>query len=68
MAETVYLALRCSDGIDLQHFAVNFGQPFVATYPEAISRCAPHLVTVGGRAHLDVEGWLVYNHLIENFL
>ncbi len=68
MSEAVYLALRCCDGIDLPQFAATFGQSFSAAYPVAISRCSPNLSTVAGRTRLDVADWLLYNHLIENFL
>jgi len=68
MAEAVYLALRCRDGVDIHQFFTQFGCSFATTYSAAISRCAPHLITDDRRAHFDVEGWLLYNHYIENFL
>lgn len=68
MAEAVYLALRCSDGLDLRSFHDTFGQSFSSAYSAAISRCAPHLLITDTSARLDVVGWLLYNYLIENFL
>ncbi|OQY18294.1 MAG: hypothetical protein B6I36_07270 [Desulfobacteraceae bacterium 4572_35.1] len=68
MAETVYLALRCRDGVDLTQFAATFDQTFQSVYSTAMERCSHHLTTTSQRSSLDVEGWLLYNYLIENFL
>ncbi|MEA3464729.1 MAG: radical SAM family heme chaperone HemW [Thermodesulfobacteriota bacterium] len=68
MAEFVYLALRCSSGIDEQRFETTFVQSFAEQFTRAISRCSPHLSLSNQRWRFDVEGWLLYNHLIENFM
>lgn len=68
MAETAYLALRCSDGVDTCQFENVFDQPFARRFARAISRCGSHLSLSNQHWRFDVNGWLLYNHLIENFL
>lgn len=68
MFETVYLMLRCRDGIDAVDFQSIYDQSFATAYPVAIDQCAPYLSLNNGRWSLSVEGWLLYNYLIENFL
>lgn len=68
MFEIVYLLLRCREGIDEADFKRRFGQSFAAVYATAIGQCPPYLSLKDGRWSLSVEGWLLYNYLIENFL
>ena len=68
MFETVYLMLRCRDGIDDVVFQCRYGQSFASAFAVAIEQCGPYLTCNNDRWRLDVDGWLLYNYLIENFL
>jgi oxygen-independent coproporphyrinogen-3 oxidase len=68
MAETLYLGLRTAEGVGEEAFVQRFGQGVADAFPEAVARCEPHLVLDGGRWRLDLNGWLIYDHLIEAFL
>lgn len=68
MAEYVYLALRCRAGVDGAAFQSCFGQSFAEVFASAIHRCSAHLHKSDERWWFDVDGWLLYDHFIENFL
>lgn len=68
MFETVYLMLRCRSGVSEVDFQRCYGQSFASTFAVAIERCRPYLSCNDGQWQLDVDGWLLYNHLIEKFL
>ncbi|MCD6527119.1 MAG: radical SAM family heme chaperone HemW [Desulfuromonas sp.] len=68
MAEAVYLALRCKDGLDVQRFEKRYAMNFVQHFSGALKRCGAHVTLRDGRCSLDVEGWLLFNYLIEDFL
>jgi oxygen-independent coproporphyrinogen-3 oxidase len=68
MAESAYLALRCSDGVDEERFATTFDHDFNDVFAAALANCQPHVIRGSHRVGFDSAGWLVYNHLIENFL
>jgi oxygen-independent coproporphyrinogen-3 oxidase len=68
MAETAYLALRCAEGIDEAAFLRRFGIGFAEAFPVAVKRCGPHLICRQGRWRLDLQGWLLFDHLINPFL
>ncbi len=68
MAETLYLALRTSDGIDRNLFTENFGiEPEVA-FPKAFKALESRLILKDNCYSFTVEDWLVYDHLISKFL
>lgn len=68
MFEMVYLLLRCREGVDEVDFQRRYDHSFATVYATAIDQCAPYLTLNNGRWALSVEGWLLYNSLIENFL
>lgn len=68
MFEYVYLMLRCNAGIEEEDFQRRYGRSFADIYGVAIERCAPSLACDEGRWRLNIDGWLLYNYLIENFL
>ncbi len=68
MAETLYLGLRTAAGIDESAFAAHFGAGVAQAFPAAVRRCGERLSLVAGRWRFDLEGWLLYDHLISAFL
>jgi oxygen-independent coproporphyrinogen-3 oxidase len=68
MAETLYLGLRTAEGVSEEAFVQRFGQSVADAFPEAVARCEPHLVLEDGRWRMDLNGWLIYDHLITEFL
>lgn len=68
LAETLYLGLRTAAGVDEAAFAARFGCGVAAACPAAVERCRGRLTRSAGRWHFDLEGWLLYDHLITAFL
>lgn len=68
MAETLYLGLRTSDGIDRQAFFTLFGVYPEEAYPEAFSQLEGRLLRHGEHWSFSPESWLLYDHLISHFL
>ena len=68
MNETCYLALRTADGIDAAAFCQRFGQTLQQAYPRAQQRLGTALVTDAAGWRLTPEGWLLYDHLVQEFL
>lgn len=68
MAETLYLGLREAAGVDEARFRERFGQGVAEAYPVAVEKTVDYLVYEKGRWHFTLSGWLLYNHLIQNFL
>jgi len=68
MAETVYLALRTSDGIDRKQFYATFGLQPEEAYPKAFSQLFDRLQQSDDRWIFKPDSWLVYDHLISHFL
>ena len=68
MAETLYLGLRTAEGVIDTAFSQRFGRSIAEVFPTAIKRCGERLHHDEGRWHFDLEGWLLYDHLISNFL
>ena len=68
MAETLYLGLREAAGVDEARFRERFEQGVAEAYPAAIKKAADHLLYKKGRWHFTLSGWLLYDHLIQNFL
>ncbi|MDX2493991.1 MAG: radical SAM family heme chaperone HemW [Desulfuromusa sp.] len=70
MKEYVYLALRTSDGIEQEEFEQKFNLPLQQAFPEALNKATdylhPSLTT--GRYSCNLNGWLLYDHLISHFL
>ena len=68
MAETLYLGLRTSEGVSDASFSRQFDRSIAAVFPIAIARCGERLHHHDGRWFFDQDGWLLYDHLISNFL
>ncbi len=68
MAETLYLGLRTESGIAEAEFRNYFGAGVAEAFPAAVARAGERLRLVDGSWRLDVEGWLLYDHLITPFL
>lgn len=68
MAEILYLGLRTIEGVAEDLFVEKFGEGVMSAFPEAVKRCGRHLELTDGAWRMDLSGWLIYNHLIENFL
>ena len=68
MAETLYLGLRTATGIDAAAFQEQFGTDVATAFPAALRRCAGRLSLRHGRWAFDLDGWLLYDHLISAFL
>lgn len=68
MAETLYLGLRTTEGVSDFSFFQRFGRSIAEVFPGAIARCGEKLKHDNGRWHFDLEGWVLYDHLITNFL
>ena len=68
MNEFVYLALRTSTGIDLEEFQQKFGLRFEQVFSHAIDKVRKYLRFNNDRCHLNADGWIIYDHLICNFL
>jgi oxygen-independent coproporphyrinogen-3 oxidase len=68
MAETLYLGLRTERGVDDVGFRSRFGAGVAEAFPGGVERAGGHLTLCGGRWVLDLEGWLLYDHLISGFL
>ena len=68
MAETLYLGLRTAAGVSGATFSQRFGHSIAEAFPDAIARCGERLSHHDGRWSLDLQGWLLYDHLIANFL
>ncbi len=68
MAETLYLALRTSEGVDSAAFAQRFGISLAEAFPAALASLSPHLQQRGNHYFFTAESWLLYDHLISHFL
>ncbi|MFK5927039.1 MAG: radical SAM family heme chaperone HemW [Desulfuromusa sp.] len=68
MREFVYLALRTSDGINLQMFEQTFGLRFEQAFSAAFHKTNQSLRLTHNHYSFDPNDWLLYDHLISNFL
>ncbi|OGR31702.1 MAG: hypothetical protein A2091_07465 [Desulfuromonadales bacterium GWD2_61_12] len=68
MSEVLYLGLRTAEGVSESDFCQRFGLGVAAAFPAALQRCGPRLRCVGDRWTFDLQGWLLYDHLISFFL
>jgi oxygen-independent coproporphyrinogen III oxidase len=68
MAETLYLGLRTAEGVSDTAFYQRFGRSIAEVFPVAIARCGERLRHEDGRWSFDLDGWLLYDHLIAHFL
>ncbi|WP_158516103.1 radical SAM family heme chaperone HemW [Syntrophotalea acetylenivorans] len=68
MAETLYLGLRCQEGVSDKDFFRQFGLGVAEAFPEAVRRCGQRLTLDAGRWRFDLQGWLLFDHFISFFL
>lgn len=68
MKEFVYLALRTCDGINLNKFKQLFNLSIDQAFPIALKKADEYLRTDNDRCNFKLNGWLLYDHLISNFL
>jgi oxygen-independent coproporphyrinogen III oxidase len=68
MAETLYLGLRTATGVNDDKFRQHFGLGIAETFPAAIEKAGRHLRMQDGNWSFDLDGWLLYDHLITPFL
>lgn len=68
MAETLYLGLRCREGVAEEDFRRAFGLGVAEAFPKAVRRCGERLRLVEGRWRFDLQGWLLFDHFISFFL
>lgn len=66
--EAVYLALRTADGLDAKVFHDCFGEDFESMFADEIGKSAPWLYHEEARWRLQVDGWLIFDHLVSRFL
>jgi oxygen-independent coproporphyrinogen-3 oxidase len=68
MSETLYLGLRTRAGVDDAAFRTRFGHGVAEAFPGAVERLRPWLEPAAGYWRLTVDGWLLYDRLIQAFL
>lgn len=68
MAEYAYLNLRTADGLSRSSFKQLFGSFPEEEFAAAFSRTSERLQRSADRWHFDLQGWLLYDHLISAFL
>jgi len=67
MTETIYLALRTSDGLSRADFKERFGDYPEIIYSQAFSKLRGRLHLNHDHWRFDLAGWLLYDHLISEF-
>lgn len=67
MSETLYLGLRTRKGIDDATFRARFGCGVAEAYPQAVEKLRPWLSLMDGHWQLTLDGWLLYDRLIQEF-
>lgn len=68
MAETLYLGLRTATGVNDDRFRQRFGLGVAEAFPAAKEKAGRHLRMQDENWSFDVDGWLLYDHLITPFL
>ncbi len=68
MKEYVYLALRTSTGISRSEFKYRFGSYPEEVFADAFGRCREYLRCNEDSYSFNLDGWLIYDHLISHFL
>jgi len=67
-SEAAYLGLRTAVGVDAGEFAATYGCSFAGAFPGALDRLATRLQFEQNCWRLGWRDWLLYDHLISNFL
>jgi oxygen-independent coproporphyrinogen-3 oxidase len=68
MSETLYLGLRTSEGVREEEFIRRFGVSVEEAYSEAIDSIGDYLNLENGCWRMSLDGWLIFDFLIEKFL
>lgn len=68
MSEFVYLALRTSGGIDRREFKRRFGRAVEDVFTVALKNTDKYLHLNNDNCIFELNGWLLYDHLISHFL
>ena len=68
MAETIYLALRTAEGLSRARFKEQYGIYPEQEYGPIFKRHAERLTLHDDCWRFDLQGWLLYDHLISSFL
>ena len=68
MAETLYLGLRTGKGVGEAEFSSRFGESVASAFGSSLRQTSGHLHKNRERWQLDLEGWLIFDHLILPFL
>jgi len=68
MKEYVYLALRTSTGINRSEFKCRFGSYPEEVFADAFGRCGEYLICNEDSYSFNLNGWLIYDHLISHYL
>ncbi|NLC71263.1 MAG: radical SAM family heme chaperone HemW [Desulfuromonadaceae bacterium] len=67
MRETLYLGLRTAEGVSEADFQNHFGSGVAAAFPRALQHLGKNVHKEEGRWRMTLEGWLIYDHLIQEF-
>ena len=68
MNESLYLGLRTAQGVDDTAFRARFGCSVAEAFPQAAAQLQPWLAMVEERWRMTIDGWLLYDRLIQEFL
>ncbi len=68
MSEYCYLRLRTSDGLDIKEFNQIFNADVTQVFSQALRRCQKYLIEDPKKIRFNLDGWLIYDHLISEFL
>ena len=68
MSEYCYLRLRTSDGLDIKEFNQIFNADVRQVFGQALRRCQKYLLADPKKIRFNLDGWLIYDHLISEFL
>lgn len=68
LAERLYLGLRTRAGVTDAELRARFGVSLTTAFPQALTKCGERLQLNNGAWSFDLDGWLLFNHLISEFL
>jgi oxygen-independent coproporphyrinogen-3 oxidase len=68
MSETLYLGLRTAEGVREEDFLRCFGVKVGDAYTEVLDSVGDSLHLVNGCWRMSLDGWLIYDFLIQKFL
>ncbi|NJC87868.1 MAG: radical SAM family heme chaperone HemW [Desulfuromonas sp.] len=68
MSEVLYLGLRTREGVDEAAFRSGFGRGVAEAWPQAVEKLRQWIILTDGYWRMTVDGWLLYDRLIQEFL